>query len=96
VVPLGWERRAFVARGNPRSRSDANEHLNQRARTRVGCADAGHGWFRPREHLRADGVVLELSMPDLDGVEVAQRMHASDREQATSVAAPGGLVATGG
>ena len=81
-----------MARGTPRSRSDADEQVSQRARTPIGCADAGHEERGPREHLQVDVVVPDLSMPDLDSLEVAQRSHASDPTQATFAFAAGGLL----
>ena len=48
----------------------------------VGSATGGHEGLWLWEQLRPDVVVLDLSMPDLDGSEVAQRIRASAPEQA--------------
>jgi CheY-like chemotaxis protein len=48
----------------------------------VGSAAGGYEGLRLWEQLRPDVVVLDLSMPDLHGSDVARRIRASDPDQA--------------
>lgn len=46
--------------------------------TVCGEADSGASAVRKFRELEPDLVVLDLAMPDLDGIEVGRRMHAID------------------
>lgn len=48
----------------------------------VGSASGGHEGLHLWQELRPDVVVLDLSMPDLDGDEVAQQIRETDPDQA--------------
>src|SRR5258706_14932512 len=51
-----------------------------RSRDWVVCGEAEDGWsgVRQFQELRPDAVLLDLSMPDIDGLEVARMMSGSD------------------
>jgi DNA-binding NarL/FixJ family response regulator len=44
------------------------------------CGEAGNGWsgVKKFQELKPDVVLLDLSMPDINGIEAAKRMSASD------------------
>src|SRR5258706_10036727 len=51
-----------------------------RSRDWVVCGEAEDGWsgVRQFQELRPDAVLLDLSMPDIDGLEAARMMSGSD------------------
>src|SRR3979411_3409558 len=51
-----------------------------RSRDWVVCGEAEDGWsgVRQFQELRPDAVLLDLSLPDIDGLEAARMMSGSD------------------
>jgi response regulator NasT len=63
--------------------SDTTRHILGaivRSRDWVVCGEAEDGWsgVRQFQELRPDAVLLDLSMPDIDGLEAARMMAGSD------------------
>ena len=63
--------------------SDITRHILGtivRSRDWVVCGEAEDGWsvVRQFQELRPDAVLLDLSMPDIDGLEAARMMSGSD------------------
>ena len=85
TIALAMTRTVLIVDDHPSFRASARMLLEAEGYSVIGEAEDGLSALRAVEELHPDIVLLDVQLPDIDGIEVASRLTASSNGSAPAI-----------